>query len=285
MSDPRDDDNLGSFYMRHGRPAPEKKDGLPMPLLTLLALAAFAVIIWYAYPRGEDRYPDVDVPVVRADTAVIKSKPEDPGGMQVRHRDSTVFEPLETRPPQREVERLLPRPEEPVNKDQVIAAEPEPQMAETLPLKLEEQEDGAEKVVGLKREPAKEAETKAVAAVPAKPIEPQAAAPVKAEKAAEKVDPPKAEEPKTAKPLVPTGNTYIQLGAFRDAAAARGEWDRLQKKFPNELSGFAFRTEQVSTAKGTLTRLQAGGVSLDHARKICEALKSKNAGGCIVVRP
>ncbi|MBI3441487.1 MAG: arginine--tRNA ligase [Proteobacteria bacterium] len=80
------------------------------------ALVVFAGILWYAYPRGAEKYSDMDVPVVKADTSPVKTVPADPGGMEVPHQDSTVFDPLQKNPAA-EIEKLLPAQEEPINKD------------------------------------------------------------------------------------------------------------------------------------------------------------------------
>ncbi len=119
MADEKEDGNIGSFYMGRVRPPPEPKRLLPPGVLTVIALAALGGIVWYAYPRGAEKYTDVDVPVVKADTAPIKAAPADPGGMEVRHQDSTAFDPLSKNGGQ-EVEKLTPTPEEPMDKDQAI---------------------------------------------------------------------------------------------------------------------------------------------------------------------
>jgi hypothetical protein len=116
------DEEIGSFYMGRMRPPPEPKRLLPPGVLTLFALAALGGIIWYAYPRGAEKYTNVDVPMVKADTAPIKAKPASPGGMEVSHQDSTVFDPLQKNGGN-EVEKIMPTPEQPLDKNQAIKAE------------------------------------------------------------------------------------------------------------------------------------------------------------------
>src|SRR5262245_27712097 len=89
------DENLGSFYMGRTRTSMRPKRVLPQGVLTAVALVVFAGVLWYAYPRGAEKYSDMDVPVVKADTSPVKTVPADPGGMEVRHQDSTVFDPLQ----------------------------------------------------------------------------------------------------------------------------------------------------------------------------------------------
>lgn len=56
--------------------------------LTVVILAIFGGLVWYSYLEGTDNGP---VPVVRADKAVVKEKPDTPGGMQVPDQDKSVF--------------------------------------------------------------------------------------------------------------------------------------------------------------------------------------------------
>ncbi|MDO3398203.1 hypothetical protein QWJ41_21005, partial [Nocardioides sp. SOB44] len=60
----KDDENLGSFYMGRMRPPPEPDRVMPKGVLTIVAVLAFMGIIWYAYPQGQEKYTDVNVPVV-----------------------------------------------------------------------------------------------------------------------------------------------------------------------------------------------------------------------------
>ena len=88
------------------------------PLFATISLlvvgAAFAGIIIASYPDSKE---SEDVPVVHAQLGPYKSAPDDPGGMNVPHRDSTIFSALDEsgmaeRPP---VENLLDQ-EAPVDK-------------------------------------------------------------------------------------------------------------------------------------------------------------------------
>lgn len=130
----KEDENLGSFYMGRTRPTAQPKRFLPPGVLTAMALFVFAGILWYAYPQGAQKYSDIDVPVVKADTAPIKEEPVDPGGMEVRHQDSTVFDPLQKNTAAT-VEKLLPAQEEPLDKDVIKSPTPPklPMAAEVKP--------------------------------------------------------------------------------------------------------------------------------------------------------
>lgn len=74
------------------------------------------------------------VPMVRADPAPFKTRPRDPGGMEVPDRDKLVYERLEGEKGEVRVERLLPPAEKPIvppraTPDQV----PAPAVTERLP--------------------------------------------------------------------------------------------------------------------------------------------------------
>lgn len=242
----KDEDTLGSFYMGRMRPAPEVKRTMPKGVVTIGTLAAFAAIIWYAYPQGAERHEGMDVPVITADKEAYKFKPEDPGGMEVRHQDSTVFAPLEKKA--ETVEKILPQTEEPLDKNTVLKIEP-------VEIKAAEVVEAPKAEVLIKEEPK---------------------SPEPAKIAEEKVEPVAA---------TTGGNYYMQLGSYRDHKGAKTDWAMLQKKFPQYLKGLSMKTEKVDLGKkGVWMRLYAGSLSETKAREICASLKTLNAGGCIVAK-
>lgn len=77
-------------------------------LIGLLVLACLALVV----PLGLDFFgsdESGEVPVIAANEAPDKVRPDEPGGLQVPHQDVEVMNPSETQP----VERLLPPPESP----------------------------------------------------------------------------------------------------------------------------------------------------------------------------
>ena len=139
-----DDETMGSFYMGRMRPPPEPQRVMPKGLLASITFVAFAIILWYAYPRGVEQQDMADVPLIAADKAPYKFKPENPGGMEVRHQDSTVFNPL-VKKEVAEVERLAPQPEEAMDKEEalkeVAPVQEEPVLEQTTDMKLDLQAD------------------------------------------------------------------------------------------------------------------------------------------------
>lgn len=295
-TDNRDEDTLGSFYMGRMQPPPENERVLPRGLLASIVVVIFAGIIWYAYPGGGEHYDAGDVPVIKADAAPYKFTPDDPGGMEVRHQDSTVFNPLVKKSAD-DVERLLPRPEEPMDKQDAIQAgdaAPAAKPAEKAGLNLEPAPEdggaGTEKVVmsgdAAKKQPLTEMATAPAATVPeasADTTEKTTPA-VQQDEAVSAKPEAKVESAvkETADPAPAAGGFYIQLGAFRDKSKADEEWKKLQKKFPAALSGLSSRVEKADLgAKGIWYRLHAGPVAESKARAVCAGMKADGAG-CMV---
>jgi hypothetical protein len=265
----KEDENLGSFYMGRSRTPPQPKRYFPQGLLTIVTLLAFAAVIWYAYPRGAEKYADMDVPVVKADTSPVKTEPTDPGGMDVPHQDSTVFDPLEKKASASgEVEKILPGPEEPMDKTIIIKSEeapvvpvieaaPQPKMDLAPQIK---DNAGMEKLVPKEVEPVKKVEMDPVEA-PAK----------------------KAPAAKAAN--VSVGNVYVQLGSYREMDGLKKDWERIKKKYPDQLGNLTLKAQKVDlAAKGIYYRLQAGKLTEAQAREICAVLKESIPGGCILVK-
>jgi hypothetical protein len=170
MKEPANEENLGSFYMGRMKPSTPPRRVLPKGALTFTTLFAFVAILWYAYPRGQERYSDIDIPVITADKAVYKFKPDDPGGMEVLHQDSTVFDPLEKKSDDT-VQKVRPKPEEPMVKPEAAKSAPIDKTPHELELK--EVSHGSEKIISApepapvkKEEPKVEAKAAPVAIKP-----------------------------------------------------------------------------------------------------------------------
>lgn len=286
MSDisPKDEDNLGSFYMGRMRTPPEPRRLLPKGVLTGITLFAFTAIIWYAYPRGQEKFSGLDIPTISADKSVYKFKPENPGGMEVPHQDSTVFDPIDNRSADAaRVEKLGAPPEEPVDKDAAISTAPIDKKMEKL--NLESQlttpvSEDTEKVIApvVEEEPPAVTEEKPAVVKEAKPAEKPKAVKAEVKPAAKPAEKPAA----VAAPAAGGGN-FIQLGSYKDIAAAKADWAVLQRKFPQTLGKMKMRTQRVDiSGKGTFNRLQAGASSPARAAEVCKLLKGSGTS-CIVV--
>ena len=106
-----DDPNAEIDLLDDGaRPA---RGGVRSIVALVAALAVFAGILWYAYDWGMGQLETVDLPVIVADTTPIKSRPEDPGGIEVPNQDVAVLNDPVPDPTKPQAERLLPPPETP----------------------------------------------------------------------------------------------------------------------------------------------------------------------------
>jgi len=289
------EENIGSFYMGRRPPQPPKRL-LPPGVLTVFALAALGGIIWYAYPRGAERYTNLDVPVVKADTAPIKEKPASPGGMEVSHQDSTVFDPLQKNG-NAEVEKLTPSPEQPLDKDQAIKDEVIKPIA-TSPnappqLQINQAANGAEEIIPKAPDAKPPVMVQTPPPTPA-PVTTPAPAPMAAStpkpeaKPVPKVAAPKedtSDEAEDIKADTGPANYEVQLGSYRETDEAKKDWNRLQKKFADQLAGLKMRLVKADIpGKGTYYRLRAGVISKDKAHEICDALKEEHGVGCILAK-
>ena len=336
--DKKEDDNLGSFYMGRMRNPPEPRRILPKGMLTGVTVFAFAAILWYAYPSGQEKFAKLDIPTITADKSAYKFKPENPGGMEVPHQDSTVFDPIDNKSADSSaIQKLGAPPEEPVDRDSILSNPPIEKKMERLNLdmQIKEVEGGTEKVVPkaealpepkveAKAEPkvepkaelkpeakaehpkieAKPVKKPAVAnaakspAAPPAPVISEQLAPVPAVVAPKVVAKPKETarvelmKKTEAPPLVATqikpatkGGIYIQLGSYRDLGAAKADWTKLQKKFPQSIGKMTMVTERADLgAKGVFHRLQAKTPTEDRAKQICRVLKESGNPDCIIVR-
>ncbi len=265
------------------------------PLLGLLTAAvAFFVlfaVFWSTYPRGDkDSAGNGPVPMIRADATPFKTAPDDPGGMDIPYRDSTVFETLRSANNDSDekpgVESLLPAPEQPMPREQMFAG------LKTDPIEtpLEAVEEPAVDTA-LDAGPVQtdSATAQAGAILTEKPAAVATATPVPAVKP--KPAPPAEVEPaagnakdRSVSANDTKGTHYIQLGSVKDRAAAEAEWVKLKKQFPAELGDLSLRIQDVTLPdRGTFYRIQGGSLAQARAKEICNAISAKRSGGCIVV--
>lgn len=285
--DEKDNDNLGSFYMGRTRIRPNRpKRQLPPGILTAAVLLIFMGVVWYAYPSKDDKYTDMDVPVVEADGSSTKEIPTDPRGMEVRHQDSTIFETIENSAKKKDAkvvsgkkgaveniladdsdangEKILPKEEEPMDKKIILESKgvlngfaQEPRTAPDANKIVDKVE-----LVDYKDTDSKKSD------VAVKDVK----------KPAEKSE-PKQSIPDSAK------DTKIQLGSYREKADAEKDWLRLQKKFPELLGKLNKDIIEVDLkTKGIYNRLQAGKVTKEQAKNICTQINEQKPGGCLIVK-
>lgn len=278
-------------------------------LTVTAAVLVLGLIIWDSYPSSSEQAAAESVPIVRADAGDYKTRPENPGGMEVPYRDSTVFSSDE-QPASGGPENILAddSSEEPVSRDsafaglntegdqpggapapagETVADQPmgeveatQSAMNKVEPVLPPSNDDLVKEAIGT------EATTTAAATLPeAVKAEPIEIAPKveELESAEVKTEPAKVEPAAgTTAAKVTPGGSYVQLASVKDASGADREYKKMQAKY-SALSGVQYRTQEANLgAKGTFHRIQAGPMSKESASKVCASIKSAG-GSCLVV--
>lgn len=281
---PNDDADL----LDGGRRAGGWRSGIAIVAL----LSVFAGGLWYAYDWAMAQLGTTRLPLIVADTTPIKSRPENPGGIEVLNQDVTVLNDIAPDPDKPQVERLLPPPEAP----RAVPTE-EPRVASAA--KVEE-------LLGAPLETAAGPPGKMPAAEEAapEPVQPPAALPAVPQLAA--TPEPVLPEPKTETLLAPepapaaatsepapqvaalpdatTGGFLVQLAALRAKDGARPAWARLQQEHPALLGDRELAIQRVDLGdRGIFYRVQAGYFAdRISARSLCNALKARGQD-CLVI--
>jgi hypothetical protein len=260
----------------------------PMTAVSLSVLA-FAGLLSYAYTEGsQSKDVNATTPIITASADAIIEKPANPGGMDVPFQDAVVFDQFQSgaQSAATNVESMLPTPEQPVDVAQkqtektvdTIAAA----LNETKAAKAQTENAATEKVeakavpAATKTEAANTMKQTAASAVPAQTENVAAVA-----KKLDNVAP--ASAPATT--AIQTGQYRIQLGAFRDEAAARAAWSKFQKQFNSQLASVTPDFPRADLgAKGIFYRVQGVNLSKASADDLCRSLNSAKAGSCLVVK-
>lgn len=248
------------------------------------AIVLLGLVLWIAYPSG-DSDNSGEVPIIRADSGAYKTTPDDPGGMDVPHRDSTVFKALGDENPDN-VENLLADndQEEPMEKSELFAGlntnvdgvPPQPEGAQ--PMKEPTASEDLMPVFKVEEEKKEKAETTITDEI--QKIEP---APIEREASAEEAVAATSEPAAgtTAPAAIADGTHFVQLASIKEKERADAEFKKFQSKY-SALSAMGYRLEEANLGdKGTFYRIQAGPVSKDKAASACESIKSAG-GSCLV---
>lgn len=204
-----------------------------------------------------------EVPLIQADAAPAKIRPEQPGGMTVPHQDKLVFQRLSPGGGEPTVERLLPPPEEPLPRP---APPPQPAPAQ---LAAEPPSPPVSRPEPVEAPPA-------VAALPPEPPPAPVAVPAPA-------PPIAAPSPPAIQPGAQQG-VRLQIASVRSEGGARQEFQRLQRRFPAELGDLGLTVVRADLGeKGIYYRVHAGPVDGTRADAICQTLKAQSVG-CLVIR-
>lgn len=255
---------------------PDKGQGLWLWVVLVLILAGGGFAGWlFLQGDGEEVASTGGVPLILAPKFDLKEKPTDPGGMNVPDRDKLVYDRMAGDPGQvgEGVERLLPPPETPLEPPKTLGA----------PVALEPVPVAPQAVVPKALEPA-----------PVTPKPPVAPKPIEPKVVAKTPPPPPAPvvvaAPKTMvapKAKGTAGQGYlVQLSAVRTEQAAKSEWARLAKKYPDVLGGLESVILRADLGtKGIFYRVRGGWFKTRaEAKAVCSELARRNVG-CIIAKP
>jgi cell division septation protein DedD len=263
------------------------------------AVVGFGSLLAYTYLETRDGVTDPNsLPIVRADARPMKTRPDQPGGIDVPFQDKEIYNRVgqqssggaTTQTAQGgQVERLLPGPEAVMPRPV-----PEPPPAPRVVVPDAPQVEPTADAVPVTAPPrasippggaASPAPVPPPATLPA-PVapRPQQAAPAPTPAPAAPVTRPAAPAPQVAAAPA-AGGIRIQLASVRSQADAQREWERLRRQHGDVLGNLTASFPTVDLGdRGMFWRIQAGGfASADAAQAACAALRARGAG-CNVVR-
>ena len=244
---------------------------------------------WF-FNQGQPIQDDGNLPILLPDPSPIKIRPEDPGGMEVPHRETTVYDQLSDVDPDANVvlQELPDMPRAPEVSATPKADQPNPTAeapadagaTETVDARQNAESDGnAEPAVKAPEIAAPELTDaeKAVAAAENRTAE----APAKEQASTEP-----APAPQTTAAAPASGAFRVQLASVREESGAAAEWKRLSAKNKDLLGNLEMFVQRIEIeGKGVFYRLQAGPLGdSGAAEKLCADLKERNVG-CLLVRP
>lgn len=231
-----------------------------------LTLAPRAVELTEGDGAGLSDLPPMTAPAVAAAAAPL-SDPEEMGPAEMGSEEETdvVASPAVLAPAVLAPAVLAPEVAEDSAAGQIAAEAPmQPEAVADLP---------AGALVKSLRPPSRPA---------TRPARAQASAPA-AQAAAVPAAPARATPAETSADKISNGTRLVQLGAFDTADQARGEWKRLQGKFPELLGQKSLVVQPAESGGRTFYRLRALGFDGEaDARRFCTALLAEGAA-CIPV--
>lgn len=258
------------------------------------AVVLLGLVVWGSYPDGEEVAAGESVPIVRASAGDYKTTPDNPGGMEIPYRDSTVFSAADTNTGPENIladetsEQPMPRSElfaglnttedaaAPAAVDEIAAAQ---EFAKVEAVEPPSNDTLVAEAIGVPPMPKAAIVEEKVAIVQPAP-EPAKPAPVKEDVPEAKIE---SAAGTVAAKAVSGGNSYIQLASVKDTSRAAAEYKKIQGKYTG-LAGIDYRTQAANLgAKGTFHRIQAGPMSKDDATRICNQIKQVDKNGCLVV--
>jgi len=278
---------------------------MPIRLRSIFAACIVIVsclIIYNVYTNTIGSSNDVSqaLPIISADSKPFRVVPDDPGGMNIPHQDSRLFELLKTdngdplaldgvvlkkrrtqeleslnEGHQNEISTGFVLPEVPeIRTESLYGVVEDLKLRETVTTPLEKPQIPFVKEV--------EAESKSTAMVSV-----IVSMPTPSKK------PDTSIKAKVAKPIeqdnfvpVQTQSYYMQLASLRDGASARQMYENIARDLPEAVVGVPAAFPIVDLGeRGIFTRIQIGPMSQKEAKRRCKIYtsSSSNGGTCLVI--
>lgn len=247
--------------------------------LVLLVLAALGVAVRHIFlPDDTARQSTAEVPTISAGEDPVKTRPADPGGLNVPNQDKLIYERMSQGGGDSRREVLLPpaeQPRTPPAAPRTATIKPAFEAPPAAPTAAPPPRDSV---------PVPQTAAPSTPAVQAHNQAPAAQAQAHAPAAPTQLRPQAAPAPAPAATASVSGAWVAQLAALKSEADAQAAWKRLQNANKDILGGLSSDIVRADLgAKGVFWRLRAGPVDEAQARSICAALAKRNQG-CIVGR-
>lgn len=270
-------DHSRGLHAEHRRPASGSgqgggwKRGAATVILGMVVIGGgIGLGAWWFYGYGQFATREGDLPVLSPEDGPIKVRPDNPGGMEVPHRDTTIYQELDES-----------------GGDVAVVIDPIPDMPKAPDASELRPPPDARKLVG---EQITVDTRKDVAAAPVGETAPAgvhgSANNARSVQPAPKTTIATADTVPVAAENADEGAFRIQLASLRDDAQASAAWEKLATENKDLVGNLKMFVQRVDLGdKGVFYRLQAG--PLDGraaADKICSELKLRNVG-CLSVRP
>ena len=253
---------------------PRKKHILTF--VTLAALVGLVGFLWWSYTEQKSQSAEAIIPIIAGDTKPYKVKPENPGGAQIAHKDSVVFDALRNIETDANVTIETKVEEEAEDVGKLFAGLKtdikdtdlsKPETVESLfPDKPKEQvEEKITEAEIVDVAPQKEESIEETQKPKVKPFEVKPE--IKVEQKQEKVI---------------AGTHYIQIAAVGFDQDKEKTYTKLKSKYGEVMGNLGVRYKEFKNDKGHFWRIQVGPQSKEQASKTCDRLKSAG-GSCYLV--